>query len=50
MKHRLTLLDLKVFWATVFVLVVEMLLVMTISASASAEDGLLGLPWIWVDS
>ena len=50
MKHRLALLDLKVFWATVFILVVEMLLVMTISASASAEDGLLGLPWIWFDS
>ena len=47
MQHRLALLHLKVFWTTVLVFVVQVLLVVPICTPASAEDGLLGLPWIW---
>ena len=46
MKHRLALLHLKIFWTAVLILVVQMLLIVPISASASAEDGLLGFPWM----
>ena len=50
MQHRLALLHLKVFWTAVLVFVVQVLLFVPICTPASAEDGLLGLPWIWFDS
>ena len=46
-KHRLALLNLKIF-RRIFVLVVQMLLIVTICTPASAENGLLSFPWlIW---
>lgn len=44
MQHRLALFHGEEFGATILIFVVQMLLVVSIGASASAEDGLLGLP------
>lgn len=49
-QHRLALLHLKIFRTTVLILVVQMLLIVSISASASKKDGLLGFPWVWFES
>ena len=43
-QHWLALLHLEEFGTTILIFVVQMLLVVSICASASAEDGLLGLP------
>ena len=44
-QHRLALLHLEEFGTTILIFVVQMLLVVSICASASAEDRLLGLPY-----
>ena len=43
-QHRLAPLHLEEFGTTILIFVVQMLLVVSICASASAEDRLLGLP------
>ena len=43
-QHRFTLLHREELGAAILIFVVQMLLVVSICASASAEDGLLGLP------